>query len=240
VVLEEFNLASLEHYLSSVLIAATDPGRRLLLPGGTEVALPTDTFFIATCNSYLEEPETRLRLTFASKRRCSILMMENVLYQRFIAEGNTAITSLFLEMIAQEAAAVEARLAASLATSFDRLRATGLGAIHRAEDLSSEFQDALVKVCAAILSTPSGQVYLTLALLKSMALAVALNHASPEAEIQALRDVIAEKLIHQVRGPKQAAKQLRDALAGLPNLAEVDLALEVMESGPGDELLPIV
>jgi MoxR-like ATPase len=240
VILEEFNLATLENYLSSVLVATTDPGRRLALPGGVTATLPVDTFFIATCNSYVDEPETRLRLTFASKRRCSIITMQNVLYQNYQQGGLSTIVPLAMDMIAQERADVTERGEASLATTFDKVRRERLDTVQRSADLSPEVREALERVCQAILESPSGQGYLTLALLKSMAVAIALTERSAEAELGVLGGVLGEKLVHQIRGSKNAANELRGALTGLSDLKEVEQVLEVMESGPGDELLPML
>ena len=82
VIIEEFNLAVVERYLSSVLIASQDKQRRLRLPGGVEHHLPVDTFIIATCNSYRDEPETRTRLSTPTKRRSTVITMPNVLWLR--------------------------------------------------------------------------------------------------------------------------------------------------------------
>jgi hypothetical protein len=73
-----------------------------------------------------------------------------------------------------------------------------------------------------------------------MAVAIALTERSAEAELGVLGGVLGEKLVHQIRGSKNAANELRGALTGLSDLKEVEQVLEVMESGPGDELLPML
>jgi hypothetical protein len=145
-----------------------------------------------------------------------------------------------MDMIAQERADVTERGEASLATTFDKVRRERLDTVQRSADLSPEVREALERVCQAILESPSGQGYLTLALLKSMAVAIALTERSAEAELGVLGGVLGEKLVHQIRGSKNAANELRGALTGLSDLKEVEQVLEVMESGPGDELLPML
>lgn len=78
VILEEFNLAAIETYLSSVLVATQDQERLIRLPAGGEAQLPIDTFIIATCNSYRDEPETRTRVSSPTKRRSTVITMPNI------------------------------------------------------------------------------------------------------------------------------------------------------------------
>ena len=75
IVLDEFNLESLESYFAPVLVATQDPERRVSLPaaqgllGQPHGLLPVDAFILATCNSYLDEPESRHALSAPARRR---------------------------------------------------------------------------------------------------------------------------------------------------------------------------
>jgi len=90
VVLDEFNLASIETYLASVLIAMEDTERKSRVAWRSDVLLPVDTFILASCNSYLDEPESRLRVSYPTKRRAAVIEMPNVLAEAFDTDGDTA------------------------------------------------------------------------------------------------------------------------------------------------------
>jgi MoxR-like ATPase len=240
VILEECNLSTLENYLSSVLIATSDPGRRILLPGGEEVTLPVDTFFLATCNSYLDEPETRTRLSLASKRRCTIIHMPNVLYEDFVARGRDAIMDLTMEMIDQERAQLTERATASLTTAFDRLRLTRFETVKDARDLSEGLRSALTRLVERLLQTPQGRHYFTLAMLKSVAVAVALADRDEDSELAALGAVLLGKVVHQVRGVKSGVDEFLAAVESLPRHSEIAEIAARMRSAPGDETVSVV
>ena len=110
VILEEFNLAAIEEYLASVLVATQDEERIVRLPGGEVAHLPVDTFIIATCNSYRDEPETRTRISSPTKRRSTTITMPNVLAEQVATDGLAAVVDLAVDLIKQQENRVAARI----------------------------------------------------------------------------------------------------------------------------------
>ncbi len=244
VVLEEFNLASIETYLASVLVAAQEQERLIRLPAGLRAQLPIDTFLIATCNSYRDEPETRTRVSSPTKRRSTIITMPNFLGDQYddaaTIDKAATILDLALDQVRTEAARVAGRLASNSAAQFDGLRELMLQSVATADDLSVGVRESLVAVCEAILATPAGRSWFTLGLLKDVALAIVHADRDQAAEMTALGQAVADKLVHQVRGSHADVEELRRVCAELPNGAEIDRLLERTMDGPSDELLPLL
>lgn len=240
VVLEEFNLASIETYLASVLVATQEPGRRVPLPGGEHSQLPVDTFIIATCNSYRDEPETRTRVSSPTKRRSTIITMPNVLADRFETDPDTAILGLAETLVANEVRRVADRRAASRPSQFDALRDIGLTEFQSVQDLSNRTRSVLIDLCAAILETAPGRSWFTLGLLRDVVLTLVYADRNEAAELAALGQAVADKLIHQFRGSHADVEAVREICAQLPNAIEIDGLIQRMMDGPSDELLPLV
>jgi hypothetical protein len=240
VILEEFNLAAIETYLSSVLVAAQLPDRRVQLPGGDHSRLPVDTFIIATCNSYRDEPETRTRVSSPTKRRSTIITMPNVLAERFDSAPESAVLELVDRLLYTEAQRVAKRIAATQAAQFDGMRTSGLSTVSSSADFSPAVQTRLNEVCAAILKTPPGRSWFTMGLLKDVVLAIAYADRSEEAEFIALGEAVADKLVHQLRGTHSDVEELREVCAELPNAVEIAGLIDRMMDGPSDELLPLL
>lgn len=240
VVLEEFNLAAVEAYLAPVLSAIQDPRRRVALPGGGEASLPIDALFLATCNSYLDEPETRLRLSYPTKRRSTVITMPNVLAQEFDVQGPSVIVTMAVEMIRQEHARVSERVSAGLGSSLDAARMAALASVTRPENFSEAVQEALRRLGEVLMSMPEGRLFFTMGILRDIALNLALAPRSEEEELLALGRAMADKVVHQLRGPKDRAVEFEAFTKDLPNWEELEQLLERMQSAPGDELLPLV
>lgn len=240
VVLEEFNLASVESYLASVLVASQEQERLIRLPGGGVAQLPLDTFILGTCNSYRDEPETRTRVSSPTKRRASIITMPNVLGDRYDDAGEQAVLDLALELVKKEQSRVNARLAAHRSTQFDGMRALTLNSVLSLEDLSAPVRTALTAVSVSILATAAGRSWYTLGLLRDVVLEVVHAGRDEEAELVALGQAVADKLVHQLRGSHADVEDFRVACASLPNAAEIDQLLDRMMDGPADELLPLL
>lgn len=239
VILEEFNLAAVETYLSSVLVATQDQQRLVRLPAGDEAQLPIDTFIIATCNSYRDEPETRTRVSSPTKRRSSIVTMPNILGDRYDAEPDSAVIQLSLELVTAERERVASR-AGVAAAQFDGLRLTNLDTVTSADDLSPAVREALHAVASSILSTATGRSWFTMGLLRDVVLNIVHAGRHADDELAALGQSVADKLIHQVRGSFTDVEDFRSAYATLPNADEIDRLLERMMDGPSDELLPLL
>lgn len=240
VVLEEFNLATLETYLSPVLIATQDPDRRVTLPANRQSSLPVDTFIIATCNSYLDEPETRTRLSFPSKRRSTVITMPNMLAEQYEARGAGVIMERVMDLIRQEEARIEERVAQGRGASFDQIRLASLRSVAAEADLSDRVRRNMTSIFEALLRSAEGREFLTLGLLRDVALAVCYAERDEATEMRALGEQIADKIVHQLRGTKASADAFLATLADLPNRAEVGRLLERMKSGPGDQLMALL
>lgn len=240
VILEEFNLATIESYLATVLIATQEASRQIRLPGGEQRTLPVDAFILATCNSYLDEPETRTRISAPAKRRATIITMPNLLAEQFDAEGSNIIVDLAIEQIEIERQRIQQRADAGLASMFDPVRAEALATVTDAESLSTEVRSALVDVASTILESPEGRSWFTMGLLRDLALAVAFAERTPDTELSALVDAVTDKLVPQLRGPHERATQLLGAIEGLPGVKHAERLLDRMKDGPPEELLPLL
>jgi hypothetical protein len=240
VILEEFNLASIETYLSSVLVATQDPSRIVRLPAGDVAHLPIDTFIIATCNSYRDEPETRTRVSSPTKRRSTIITMPNILGDKFDEDPDNAVLGLVERIISTERSRVKERTAASLAARFDSVRLANLDTITGLGDLSAEVRDALHEVAHSILDTPTGRAWFTMGLLRDIVLNLAHAPRIADDELAALGQSVSDKLIHQVRGRSEDVEDFRAACQHLPNAEEIARLLDRMMDGPADELMPLL
>lgn len=240
VILEEFNLAAIEEYLASVLVATQDQERLVRLPGGETTHLPVDTFMIATCNSYRDEPETRTRVSSPTKRRATTITMPNVLAEQVAANGIATIVDLAADLIKQQANRVAARIAGNRPAQFDQLRNDALSSVTAANDLSQGVRDKLRGIAEAILGTSPGRSWFTLGILRDVALEIAYAPRQEPGELAALGHAVADKIVHQLRGTHADADPLLAAAAGLPNYSEIESLIVRMKDGPPDELLPLV
>jgi hypothetical protein len=240
VVLEEFNLASIENYMASVLVASQEQERLVRLPAGLTAQLPVDTFILATCNSYRDEPETRTRVSSPTKRRSTIITMPNVLGERYADDPDGAVLDLAIGLVKTEQKRVNERIATYRSTQFDGIRALALNSVTDLNDLSAAVKEALTTVSSSLLDTSVGRSWYTLGLLKDVVLAIVHAERSEEAELLAFGQAVADKLVHQIRGSHADIQEFRDACALLPNAAEIGQLLDRMMDGPADELLPLL
>lgn len=240
IILEEFNLAAIEEYLASVLVATQDLERVVRLPGGELTHLPVDTFIIATCNSYRDEPETRTRVSSPTKRRSTTITMPNVLAEQVAVDGIPTIVDLAVDLIKQQTSGVAERITGNRPAQFDQLRSDALSSITRASDLSQPVRDKLQSIAGAILGTSPGRSWFTLGILRDVAMEIAYARRQEADELAALGRVVADKIVHQLRGTHADAEPLLAAATGLPNYAEIEALIVRMKDGPPDELLPLI
>jgi len=240
IVLEEFNLATIETYMASILVATQEKSRRVPLPGNTAGQLPIDTFILATCNSYRDEPETRTRVSSPTKRRSTVITMPNVLGDRFEDDPDNAVSSLVAGIVATAQAGVAERIDNSRPAQFDSIRRDSLAAVTTPDDLSEEVRTLLDEVSTAILRTSIGRSWFTMGLLRDVVLAIAHADRNAESEVRALGESVADKLLHQVRGSHADVEELREVCAKLPNAASIAAMFDRMMDGPSDELLPLL
>ncbi|MFI0352520.1 AAA family ATPase [Actinomadura sp. 9N407] len=240
VIFEEFNLASVETYLSAVLVATQERERLVRLPNGEVANLPIDTFVLATCNSFRDEPETRTRVSSPTKRRSTTITMPNVLGDRYEDDPDTAVTGVIEALIANERNRVEDRENAGRASQFDALRLTALRSVSGSVDFSAQAQQALVSVANAVLETASGRSWFTLGILRDIVMALVMAERYTGAELTALGHAVADKLVHQLRGTHSDVQPLLAASATLPNAEEIGRLIDQTMAGPSDELLPLL
>lgn len=240
VIFEEFNLASVETYLSAVLVATQERERIVRLPDGEVANLPIDTFVLATCNSFRDEPETRTRVSSPTKRRSTTITMPNVLGDRYEDDPSTAVAGVVKALIANERERVEARESAGRASQFDSLRLSALRSVSDVGDFSAEAQQALVAVSNAVLETASGRSWFTLGILRDIVMALVMADRTAEAELTALGNAVADKIVHQLRGTHSDVQPLLAASAALPTAEEIGRLIDQTMSGPSDELLPLL
>jgi hypothetical protein len=240
VVLEEFNLASIESYMASVLVAAQEKERLVRLPAGLTAQLPVDTFILATCNSYRDEPETRTRISSPTKRRSTIITMPNVLGERYEDDPHGAVLDLAIGLVKTEQRRVNERIDTNRSTQFDGMRAQALNSVVDLDDLSDAVKEALTTVSSSLLDTSVGRSWYTLGLLKDVVLSIVHAARTEQAELLAFGQAVADKLVHQIRGSHADIQEFRDACALLPNAEEIGQLLDRMMDGPADELLPLL
>lgn len=239
VIFEEFNLAAVETYLSAVLVATQARERLVRLPDGESRHLPIDTFILATCNSFRDEPETRTRVSSPTKRRSTSITMPNVLSDRYEDDPATAVTGIMGTLIANERTRVEAREAAGRASHFDPLRLSALQSVTGVQDFTDEAQQALVAVANAILDTAAGRSWFTLGILRDVVMALVMAERDAQSELTALGHAVADKIVHQLRGTRSDVQALIAAAAAMPNGDEIGRLIDQM-AGPSDELLPLL
>ena len=240
VILEEFNLAAAETYMSSVLVASQDRDRLVRLPDGEVAQMPVDTFIIATCNSFRDEPETRTRVSSPTKRRSTTITMPNVLGDRYEDDEANAVLGLIGRLMDNERTLVTNRAANDGAVQFDPLRTAALSSITSLTDISDAARTTLVDVCNSILATGPGRSWFTLGLLRDVVLAVAMAERDETSELEALGQAVADKLVHQVRGGHNDVTGLLSAVSNLPNADEIGRLVDQTMAGPADELLPLL
>lgn len=240
VIFEEFNLASVETYLSAVLVATQERERVVRLPNGAIANLPIDTFVLATCNSFRDEPETRTRVSSPTKRRSTTITMPNVLGDRYEDDPTTAVAGVVQTLIANERERVESRASAGRGSQFDSLRLTALRSVSDIGDFSNEAQLALVNLSNAVLETTNGRSWFTLGILRDIVIALVMSERDAEAELTALGNAVADKIVHQLRGTHSDVQPLLAASAALPNAEEIGRLIDQTMAGPSDELLPLL
>ncbi len=246
VVLDEFNLESLENYFAPVLVATQDPQRRVSLPaaqglpGQDHGLLPVDAFILATCNSYIDEPETRHALSAPARRRCTIITMPNYLFTQYQEQGAQAIGQVASRLIELERKSVEDRIRNGNGATFDNARLLALQTVGSFDSFTTPTRDRLVRLVKALLDDATMAQAFTMGLLRDVALDLALVPRTEADELEAIGAAVADKILHQLRGTRGIADEIKALSEGLPNQIEISRLLDRMLAGPADELLPLV
>ena len=232
--LEEWNTAQVESYLSPIL-QAIESGSPIPLESGRAVTLPLDTLVLATGNSVRDEPETRRPVSRPTKRRATVIEMPNILLDRWESDGRAGLEQSIDEILARERDALDVRAQAGRGTWLDPVRQARLAAIHSAADLDASTLDALVGIVEYLLGVEEGRRFFTLGLLRDIV--VQLTLAETDAPV-ALGDLVLGKLLEQIES-LEVARGLAERTAELPGGAAINRAVEAM-AGPGGSARPLL
>lgn len=261
VVLDEWNLAQIDSYLAPIL-SGMESGMALHLPGRVNLdkrseeerreliraqpdieagkwQLPEDTFFVATCNSWLDEPETRLPISGPVKRRSRIIPMPNALAVRLEVEGRGGLVDFCTTLLDQERIRVGERHSEGRQSVLDRHRMDRLRAVTTVEDLSEESRDSLLQISQMLLENPTTRPTFTPGILRDLLLTCV--YAAPDDQYAALGQEVADKVLHQIQGDPQILRVLYDETRDFPNAKEIeDLVTRMGGLGGERRIRPLV
>jgi hypothetical protein len=238
VVLDEWNLAQIDSYFAPVLSAietslpsrfpgrlnvGTDEADSLIVRAQPSIrdgewSLPVDTFFLATCNSWADEPETRLPISGPVKRRCRVISMPNVLAIKFAASGMSGITDVCNTIIAQESAIVASRQSSGMRSVWDEHRAEALGRIASIDSLPGPAREVLFRVTRLILENAATSTALTIGLLRDILLSCIYGGSDAISDIG---EQIADKVLHQIQGEPKVLESIVEITKNVPNASEI-------------------
>lgn len=226
VILDEMNLAQVDHYLAR-LLPAVESDAPVELPGrvGTR-DLPPDTFFIGTINSFVEE-STRLPLSGPVKRRANVIEMPNLLASIVGAGDRTQFDKVLVGLVRQTRERYHLRKQLGHGSILDSYRIADLdAALATGSRLrAADFTDTLWQLCRICAGSP--QTSLTFGVLQDVVDFIAL--AGTDA-LAALDLQIAQKVVPQLAGPAAIARDmlsfLRKAKTSTHSFAVAVFALE--------------
>lgn len=245
VVLDEWNLAQIDAYFAPIL-SVVESRRPMRLPGRVAVAklgeeeaqayeraqpslsdgqwaLPEDTFFLATCNSWTEEPETRLPVSGPVKRRCRIIPMPNVLELDYRARGAEAIYATCDTLLEQERAALQVRRVAGGPSVWDKHREEQLGRFRSSRDLQLATHEKLAQIAGVLLKDAVTKTAFTIGILRDILLSCVF--APTGEDYAALGQQVADKVLHQMQGDPRILEVIANLSKDFPNGDEIhDLA----------------
>ena len=211
-----------------------DPAIAIVGPDG-------EVLFAEAAERYLQykrapncEPDTTARM--------------EALLRRYIPRGaeirlhdpDAAVRDLVPTIIRNEHTKITERKEVGRASQFDSLRMSATTSALGAGSLSQEVTDSLVTVCNAVLETSTGRSWFTMGILRDVVMAIVMAQRDPNAELVALGNAVADKIVHQLRGNHSDAQLLLEAIASLPNADEIARLFDQVLSGPSDELLPLL
>ncbi len=261
VVLDEWNLGDIDNYFAPIL-SVLESGRATTLPGRIDWTglpaervtqldeaqpllrdgmwrLPLDSFFLATCNSWLEEPATRRMISGPVKRRCRIIHMPNALEITFAAEGDPAIVRACDAVLNQERSAVTARATGGQESIWDHYRKSQLDRTPSFSSFPDDVKGKILQMSRLLLSDISTGGRFTLGLLRDVVLA-ALYSGDGKALLAVGRQ-IADKVMHQMRGEPRLLEVLCDLSKDFSNYDEILRLAKLMGAFGGvRELRPLI
>jgi energy-coupling factor transporter ATP-binding protein EcfA2 len=211
VILDEMNLAQVDHYLAR-LLPAVESDAPVELPGqaGTK-ELPPDTFIVGTINSFVEE-STRLPLSGPVKRRANVIEMPNLLGTIVANDDRSRFGTVITDLVKQTRERYRVRQKQGQASILDAYRIADLDAAldKNSRIRAAEFVDVLWRMCQICAKDP--QTSLTFGVLQDVVDFAAL--AGVDA-LAALDQQIAQKVVPQLAGPASIARELLDHVVTL-------------------------
>ncbi len=261
VVLDEWNVAQIDAYFAPVLSVIESkrpmhlPGRLDLTKLGEEAAeaykraqpsvtdgqwvLAEDTFFLATCNSWMDEPETRLPVSGPVKGRCRIIPMPNVLELKYREKEADAVYEASDTLLERERIAVAARRAVGAPSVWDRHREERLNAIKSAKSLQEKTHQKLVQISGVLLKNALTKAAFTVGILRDILLSCV--YAPVGGDYDALGQQIADKVLHQVQGEPRILEVIADLSKDFPNGDEIkDLSKRMGASSGEKRIRPLL
>lgn len=228
VLLDEMNLAEVDHYLAR-LLPALESDASVELPGTSSSSkLPADALVVGTVNSFIEEA-TRKPLSGPVKRRANIIEMPNHLANLVNADDRSGFNKACSGLLKQARDRIAVRQKSGSQSVLDAFRVEALTrAIAPASPLSeATFTDAIwtvCKVCCAEASTAP-----TFGVVQDVLEYVAMSSADVHAS---LGEQLAQKIVPQLNGPAHVARELLTAVqtldAGSGKFSASIAALEVL------------
>lgn len=240
VVLDEWNLAQIDAYFAPVL-NVIETRRPIVLPGKVDLNklpdsseirrahpdigegscnLPEDTFFLATCNSFTDEPETRLPISGPVKRRCRVISMPNILATEWAARAEEGLARLCNNFLRQEEQAIRARADLGRGSVWDNYRGERLKAIDSFGAIEDRTRQKIVQICRLLLESPFTKNLFTVGLLRDIFLCCV--YAQPGAEFAALGGQVADKVLHQLQGDTGLIQSIVEISREFPNIQEIE------------------
>ena len=183
-------------------------------------SLPEDTFFIATCNSWVDEPETRLPLSGPVKRRCRIIWIPNILELEYKARGVDGIVAISNQILNQERATVENRRAERRTSLWDKHRATSLDSTADLSQLSEKTRTTLIQISRLLLDNVHTRSFYSIGLLRDVLLSCV--YAGPGFDFAALGEQVVDKILPQVQGDPKILEVIVELAKDFPNAVEID------------------
>lgn len=253
VILDEWNLAQIDAYFAPVL-SSIETGKPISLPGKIDAdkipggehikglhpelnegvcAMAADTFLLATCNSWTDEPETRLPLSGPVKRRCRIITVPNLVEVLWEEKGPTGIAELCNKILLQEQGGISERTEAGRGSIWDTHRASRLTEVKTFNDLTAKTRDKLIELTGLLLQDVHTKSFFTVGLLRDIFLSCV--YAQPGEEFASIGEQVADKILHQVRGESRVLEQLTELSRGFPNEKEIAELAKKMGAFSGSE-----
>ena len=200
--------------------------------------LPENTLFLATCNSWTDEPETRLPISGPVKRRCRVITMPNVLELAFQKDGNAGIIEACNTILNQETAAVEERSRSGIVSVWDKHRRERL-ALVKTVDALGDTATKLLQIARSLLQNAETKGAFTPRILRDILLSSV--YAQAGAEFMALGQQVADKVLHQVNGAPKILEALTEISKEFPNAKEIaDLARRMGAFSGDRRIRPLV